>query len=81
VLECPEIAGGVDVYGSPPGEIVHFHVGVTDRDPAPVLTCSPESGSFFPRGTTIVTCTATDASGNSATCEFPVHVLSKVRER
>jgi len=51
--------------------------------PAPVATggsgnanvvCTPPSGSSFPVGTTTVTCTATDASGNTATCGFNIVV-------
>lgn len=38
------------------------------------VSCSPASGSFFPIGTTTVTCTATDNSGNSSTCTFDVIV-------
>ncbi|HEX5734650.1 MAG TPA: HYR domain-containing protein [Blastocatellia bacterium] len=38
-------------------------------------TCSPPSGSSFPLGTTTVTCTATDASGNQASCSFTVTVI------
>src|SRR5262249_52701062 len=38
-------------------------------------SCSPASGSFFALGTTTVLCTATDASGNTATGSFPVRVL------
>src|SRR4030095_2512739 len=34
--------------------------------------CSPASGSVFALGTTTVTCTATDAAGNLATCSFTV---------
>ncbi len=49
----------------------------TTSDNCPVVgqipyTCSPPSGSQFPLGTTDVTCTATDASNNSATCSFTV---------
>ena len=36
--------------------------------------CSPRSGSVFPAGTTTVTCTATDAHGNSTTGSFTVTV-------
>jgi subtilisin-like proprotein convertase family protein len=36
--------------------------------------CSPASGSFFPVGTTTVTCTVSDASGNTAMCTFTVTV-------
>ena len=39
---------------------------------APV--CSPASGSTFPVGTTTVTCTATDAAGNTGSCSFTVTV-------
>jgi hypothetical protein len=39
------------------------------------VVCDPPSGSFFPVGTTMVNCTATDGGGNSAQCSFPVTVL------
>jgi hypothetical protein len=41
----------------------------------PTVVCSPPSGSTFPRGATTVTCTASDAAGNSATCTFTVTVF------
>ncbi|PWU08968.1 MAG: hypothetical protein C5B50_28640, partial [Verrucomicrobia bacterium] len=40
----------------------------------PFLSCNPPSGSSFPLGTTPVSCTATDACGNHATCSFMVTV-------
>ena len=41
-------------------------------------SCSPTSGSFFPVGDTLVTCTATDAHGNVAqSTTFNVHVEYK----
>jgi hypothetical protein len=44
-------------------------------DPAPSVACFPESESFFPIGSTKVTCTAEDASGNvSESDEFDVLV-------
>jgi outer membrane protein assembly factor BamB len=61
----------------PAGATVVFSATATDdSDPNPVVTCTPPSGSIFPIGTTTVTCTATDASGNSATASFNVHVKS-----
>ncbi|WP_051223458.1 CocE/NonD family hydrolase [Conexibacter woesei] len=45
-----------------------------DQDPSPVVACDPASGSAFPVGTTTVTCTATDASGNAASGTFAVVV-------
>ena len=41
----------------------------------------PSSGSFFLRGTTMVTCTATDAPGNQSVCAFPVVVMPTILER
>lgn len=41
--------------------------------PTPTVTCSRSSGSWFPVGTTVVTCTATNDSG-SASCSFTVTV-------
>ncbi len=38
------------------------------------VTCSPASGSTFPKGTTTVTCSATDAAGNNGSCSFTVTV-------
>ncbi|MEN3002574.1 MAG: HYR domain-containing protein, partial [Armatimonadota bacterium] len=50
-----------------------------DCDPNPRLECVPPSGSLFPIGkTTVVTCTATDRCGNSASCEFTVTVLGYI---
>jgi hypothetical protein len=60
---------------------VTFSVAASDRDPDAVVVCKPPSGSVFPRGTTLVTCTATDATGNQASCEFPVSVQIKARRR
>lgn len=50
---------------SPAGATVTFTVTATDVvDLAPTITCLPASGSVFPYGSTTVTCTARDASGN-----------------
>lgn len=43
-------------------------------DPAPSVACVPASGSLFSVGTTTVTCTARDASGNLAQAAFDVSV-------
>ena len=60
---------------SPAGATVTYSVSATDdEDPNPFLVCSPSSGSVFPLLATTVTCTATDAAGNSATGTFDVIV-------
>ncbi|MFQ5446303.1 MAG: HYR domain-containing protein, partial [Saprospiraceae bacterium] len=46
----------------------------TDNCPGVVLTSTHNTGEIFPVGTTTVTYTATDASGNSVTCSFDVIV-------
>ena len=46
-----------------------------DNCPGVVLTTTHASGSTFPVGTTTVVYTATDISGNTATCSFDVTVL------
>ncbi len=45
-------------------------------DPADVADgqCSPASGSAFPAGETVVTCTATDAVGNTSSTSFTARV-------
>jgi large repetitive protein len=58
------------------GAVVTFE-GATATDAAdanPAVTCSAASGDTFPLGTTSVSCTATDASGNSSTGSFSVTV-------
>ena len=57
------------------GATVTFSPTATDAvDGSRPVTCTPPSGSVFPIGTTTVTCTATDASGNTATGTFTVTV-------
>jgi hypothetical protein len=46
----------------------------TDNCAVSYVTSTPPSGSSFPIGTNLVTCTAVDVSGNSVTCTFPVIV-------
>ncbi|HXU38060.1 MAG TPA: FG-GAP-like repeat-containing protein [Blastocatellia bacterium] len=64
---CPIATGTVVTYPPPTA---------TDNFPGVTVACSPASGSTFPVGTTTVTCTATDASGNTATCSFNINVFS-----
>ena len=53
---------------------VSYDVTATDNSGSADVTCSPVSGSSFAVGTHEVTCTATDASGNSSSCTFNVTV-------
>lgn len=61
---------------SPSGAEVSFAATATDEtDPNPTVVCDPPSGSTVPLGTATVTCSATDAAGNSASASFQVSVV------
>src|SRR5262249_39691531 len=47
----------------------------SDNCPGVTTACVPPSGSCLPVGATTVTCTATDASGNTAMCSFSITVF------
>ena len=75
-LTCPApiTEGGSSGLG---GGFVFYTVSATDAcDGSISIVATPESGSLFPFGTTPVTATATDDSGNSAQCTFTVTVLT-----
>ncbi len=64
----------VEATGSSGAE-VSFTSSATDiADSTVVAVCTPASGASFSLGTTLVTCTATDASGNSSAKSFNVTV-------
>ncbi len=59
---------------------VSFTVPTASGGQAPVtVSCSAQSGANFPLGSTIVTCTATDALQRTATCNFNVAVTPTPR--
>jgi nucleoside-specific outer membrane channel protein Tsx len=47
-------------------------------DPQPRISSDRHTGTFFTFGKTKVTYTATDSSGNEATCQFNVIVSGKL---
>src|SRR5205085_12128614 len=57
--------------------VVTFQVDASDNCPGVSVVATPPSGTAFPRGTTQVMATATDASGNTASCSFNVTVLDR----
>ena len=60
---------------SPAGATVTYAVSASDDvDPNPMVICSRPSGSVFPLLVTTVSCTATDAAGNSVSGTFDVIV-------
>lgn len=65
--QCPYATGGLVNYNAPTA---------TDNCPGVTVACNPPSGSTFPIGSTLVTCTATDSSSNTASCSFTVNMYS-----
>jgi hypothetical protein len=60
---------------SPSGAVVEFTATATDDNPArPTVSCVPASGNAFEIGDTTVSCSATDAAGNTTSLSFLVHV-------
>jgi hypothetical protein len=56
------------------GAVVSYTAQVTDNYPGATITCLLATGSFFPVGTTGVTCEAFDVLNNMDTCSFNVTV-------
>ncbi|MCX6552247.1 MAG: GDSL-type esterase/lipase family protein [Acidobacteria bacterium] len=74
-IACPTGATGVSHNGQP--ATVTWTAPATTGGAAPVtVTCTPASGSAFATGTTSVTCRATDAGTQAASCTFPVTVTA-----
>ena len=64
----------VDATG-PDGAVVTYAATAVDTwDTSPTVECVPASGEQFAIGSTSVTCTATDDTGNSSTATFEVNV-------
>ncbi|XP_033105153.1 hyalin-like [Anneissia japonica] len=77
-LLCPQhivVNSSVDQLDNPvtwkPLTVIdNVHTGMS-------ANCTPASGSFFDVGSTIVTCSATDGTGNEGSCSFVVHVTGQ----
>jgi subtilisin-like proprotein convertase family protein len=74
-ITCPPNQTACAVPGSAGGVVTYPAPTATDNCPGVTTVCVPPSGSSFPVGTSTVTCTATDAAGNSASCSFTVTVF------
>jgi hypothetical protein len=61
---------------SPAGAVINYPATAVDNVDGPLTpTCVPPPGSTFPLGDTGVTCTATDAAGNTGTDTATMHVV------
>jgi uncharacterized repeat protein (TIGR01451 family) len=79
-IDCPDDYSTFESSAGSGSAIANYAPPLaTDNDPsfnASSVSCSPASGSSFNVGTTPVTCTATDAAGNTSSCSFNVTVQS-----
>lgn len=74
-ITCPDDIVDVE-QATLAGTVVTFTTTATDIcDADPIVVCDPPSGTVFPLGTTQVTCTATDFTGNQSECSFTVTVV------
>ncbi len=76
---CPaaiNVAAGASCPISSSTTVSYSVPAASDNCPGVMVSCNPASTSTFPVGTTTVTCTATDASANTAMCSFSVTVFS-----
>jgi Concanavalin A-like lectin/glucanases superfamily/HYR domain len=70
-ITCP---ANLDIYSAinAPQPVNYYAPLVTDDCNSVGITCVPPSGSVFPMGTTVVTCTAVDRAGNTSNCSFTI---------
>lgn len=74
-ITCPPNITAISPTPGGPTAVTYPAPIVTDNCPGVVVACTPPSGSLFQPGTTIVTCTATDPGGNTASCSFTISVF------
>jgi len=75
--ELPSLSQGDIVQNTDQGQAyatVSFTPSASDNSGYVTVNCTPGSGSTFSIGVTIVSCTATDPSGNTASISFTVTV-------
>jgi uncharacterized repeat protein (TIGR01451 family) len=53
---------------------VNYTVPTAQDNDGATVACAPNTGTLFPVGPTLVTCTATDNASNTSTCTFTVTV-------
>src|SRR5579872_2128763 len=77
MISCPAAPSAVQTLDGQPVAVSYaFPVVTGGATPLTGPTCTPPSGTAFPQGTTLVTCTVSDAKARAATpCTFNVTVL------
>ncbi|MDC0714126.1 HYR domain-containing protein [Stigmatella sp. ncwal1] len=78
-IECPG-PQTFTVPGRSGGRVELPEASARDNLAPPEVSYSPERDSLFPEGETVVTATATDSGGNTASCTFQVTVVGEGEE-
>jgi hypothetical protein len=74
-ITCPSnIVANADLGHCSKSNVTYTVSATECAGPTPTIVCSPTNGSTFPVGTTLVTCWAIDAWGNSNRCSFTVTI-------
>jgi hypothetical protein len=73
---CPASITTAAAAGATSATVTYGTPAASDNCPGASVVCVPASGASFPLGDTVITCTATDAAGNTGTCSFTVTVSS-----
>ena len=73
-VSCP-VAVSTTLPPGRPSAVVNYPAPVATDECVVNVLCVPPSGSTFPRGSTLVTCIATDSSNNGTSCFFFVSLL------
>ncbi|WP_170205870.1 kelch repeat-containing protein [Archangium gephyra] len=71
-LVCPDETPVLECRDG--GAVATYVTRATDNCGGVTTACAPASGSTFPRGTTLASCSATDSAGNRASCDLPITV-------
>ncbi|MCB0457769.1 MAG: HYR domain-containing protein, partial [Flavobacteriaceae bacterium] len=77
VISCPANITADNAVGQC-GAVVNFAAVAVDTEDGNIsgsIVYTPDTGSFFPVGTTTVTASVTDSDGNTSTCTFDVTVV------
>ncbi len=80
VLNCPQDITVVSPDCQPVAVQLPIVTATDNCDPNPMVKCTALSTALFPCGTTTITCTAVDASGNTTNCSFNVIVICRPGE-
>ncbi|XP_070549860.1 hyalin-like [Ptychodera flava] len=79
MVTCPAVMTVEYDYGNSTAVVEFSGESVTDNSGATLsVTCDPPSNSTFADGENVVTCTATDASGNVGSCNFTITVQDTI---